>query len=116
MDFNNLNPMQRQAVENLNGPLLIIAGAGSGKTRTMTFRIAHLMEQGVSPYSILALTFTNKAAKEMLSRVEELATKPSRLGLAPSTPSACGCFGGILKSWATSAPLSFTMMMTRCAS
>ncbi len=72
MDFSNLNPMQQQAVENLHGPLLIIAGAGSGKTRTMTFRIAHLMERGVSPYNILALTFTNKAAREMLGRVEEL--------------------------------------------
>ena len=72
MDFSQLNPMQKQAVETLNGPLLIIAGAGSGKTRTMTFRIANLMEKGISPYSILALTFTNKAAKEMLSRVEDL--------------------------------------------
>jgi DNA helicase-2/ATP-dependent DNA helicase PcrA len=72
MNLAQLNPMQKKAAETLQGPLLIIAGAGSGKTRTMTYRIANLISKGVKPWSILALTFTNKAAKEMQGRVEKL--------------------------------------------
>lgn len=87
--LNDLNKEQREAAQYCGGPLLILAGAGSGKTRTLTYRIAHLIkEQGVLPSEILAVTFTNKAAKEMRERVEELVGHSAR-GMWISTFHSC---------------------------
>jgi DNA helicase-2/ATP-dependent DNA helicase PcrA len=76
--LNELNELQKQAVTSMDGPVLVVAGPGSGKTRVLTYRIAHLIEQGVIPWQIMALTFTNKAAREMQDRIEEVVGERAR--------------------------------------
>ncbi|MCW3072331.1 MAG: family ATPase [Bacteroidetes bacterium] len=110
--LDELNPVQRAAVECTEGPVMIIAGAGSGKTRVLTYRIAHLMEKGVDPFNILALTFTNKAAREMKERIGKIVGKSESKNLWMGTFHSV--FARILRSEAEhlNYPKNFTIYDT----
>jgi len=110
--LDELNDIQREAVVNTTGPVMIVAGAGSGKTRVLTYRIAHLINQGVDPFNILALTFTNKAAKEMKKRIGEIVSESEARNIWMGTFHSV--FARILRAEATKIgyPSNFTIYDT----
>lgn len=90
VDLHKLNKQQREAVENNEGPLRIIAGAGLGKTRVLTYKISYLVDElGINPSRILALTFSNKAANEMKQRVVTMIDNPSKLPIISTFHAIC---------------------------
>ena len=97
--LNSLNKIQKECVTNTDGPMIIISGPGSGKTRVITCKITHILNMGVNPYNILALTFTNKSAKEMVSRIQSMVTEKSLWNLWAGTFHAM--FAKILRIEAT---------------
>lgn len=107
----NLNEPQRAAVTYNDGPSLVIAGAGSGKTRVLTYKIAYLLQSGYEPYRLLALTFTNKAAREMKERIARLIDVPTAARLWMGTFHSV--FSRILRSmpsaWDSNPILPFTI-------
>jgi len=98
--LNSLNKIQKECVTNTEGPMIIISGPGSGKTRVITCKITHILNMGVNPYNILALTFTNKSAKEMVTRIQSMVTEKSLWNLWAGTFHAM--FAKILRIEATS--------------
>ena len=109
--LDELNPVQRAAVTTTEGPVLVIAGPGSGKTRVLTYRIAHLLEKGIAPWEILTLTFTNKSAREMKDRIEKVVGPKAQQVWAGTFHSV---FARILRSEATRIgyPASFSIYDT----
>ena len=100
--LDRLNPPQREAATTIDGPLLVLAGAGTGKTSVITSRIAFMIESGVAPSSILGVTFTNKAAREMRERLNKIVPVAS----APSIRSVPACSGGTFIWREISIPIS----------